>query len=113
MERLGLESNSSIKVDSDLSMEINPSPPLRKNVATAEDWRRALGGVVPAVVVVHTNACCAFDTESADASYATDFVGPVVAEVIFVNREEVPVHPIYRDPIGQCFFFFIYIRVLG
>ena len=63
MERLGTESDSSIKVDSDLSMEIDPPPPLRENVATAEDWRRALGRVVPAVVVLRTNACRAFDTK--------------------------------------------------
>ncbi|KAK4564950.1 hypothetical protein RGQ29_006841 [Quercus rubra] len=122
MERLGTESDSSIKVDSDLSMEIDPPPPLRENVATAEDWRRALGRVVPAVVVLRTNACRAFDTESAGASYATGFVvdkrrgivltnrhvvkpGPVVAEAMFVNREEVPVHPIYRDPVHDFGFF--------
>lgn len=29
-------------------------------------------------------------------------VGPVVAEAMFVNREEVPVYPIYRDPVS-CF----------
>lgn len=27
-------------------------------------------------------------------------VGPVVAEAMFVNREEIPVHPIYRDPVS-------------
>ena len=156
MERLGTESDSSIKVDSDLSMEIDPPPPLRENVATAEDWRRALGRVVPAVVVLRTNACRAFDTESAGASYATGFVvdkrrgivltnrhvvkpgtavsnsfdsceevefplcyihflscvfgfvGPVVAEAMFVNREEVPVHPIYRDPVSHHSFFFCF-----
>jgi len=26
--------------------------------------------------------------------------GPVVAEAMFSNREEVPVHPIYRDPVS-------------
>nr|POF24463.1 protease do-like 7 [Quercus suber] len=85
MERLGSESDSSIKVDSDLSMEIDPPPPpLCENVATAEDWRRALDRVVPVVVVLRTNACRAFDTEFAGASYATGFVGPVVAEAMFV-----------------------------
>lgn len=29
------------------------------------------------------------------------FVGPVVAEAMFVNREEIPVYPIYRDPVSQ------------
>jgi hypothetical protein len=28
------------------------------------------------------------------------FVGPVVAEATFVNREEIPVHPIFRDPVS-------------
>ncbi|KAJ0099450.1 hypothetical protein Patl1_21312 [Pistacia atlantica] len=100
-------------IKEELSMEIDP--PFRENVATAEDWRKALNKVVPAVVVLRTNACRAFDTEAAGASYATGFVvdkrrgiiltnrhvvkpGPVVAEAMFVNREEVPVYPVYRDP---------------
>lgn len=32
------------------------------------------------------------------------FVGPVVAEAMFVNREEIPVYPIYRDPVSWLFF---------
>lgn len=27
------------------------------------------------------------------------FAGPVVAEAMFVNREEIPIYPIYRDPV--------------
>lgn len=74
------------------------------------------------MVVLRTTACRAFDTESAGASYATGFVvdksrgiiltnrhvvkpGPVVAEAMFVNREEVPVYPIYRDPVHDFGFF--------
>ncbi|VFQ70276.1 unnamed protein product [Cuscuta campestris] len=103
-----------------LSMEIDP--PEKENLATAEDWRKALRKVVPAVVVIRTTACRAFDTESASAGYATGFVidkrlgiiltnrhvvkpGPVVAEAMFVNREEVPVYPIYRDPVHDFGFF--------
>jgi S1-C subfamily serine protease len=58
----------------------------------------------------------AFDTEPAGSSYATGFVvdarrgllltnrhvvtpGPIVAEAIFLNREELPVHPVYADPV--------------
>jgi hypothetical protein len=26
--------------------------------------------------------------------------GPVVAEAMFVNREEIPVYPLYRDPVS-------------
>ncbi|CAL2248401.1 unnamed protein product [Prunus armeniaca] len=121
LERLGSEAiglESSIK--DDLSMEIDP--PFKENTATADDWRKALSKVVPAVVVLRTTACRAFDTEAAGASYATGFVvdkrrgiiltnrhvvkpGPVVAEAMFVNREEVPVYPIYRDPVHDFGFF--------
>ncbi|XP_024977821.1 protease Do-like 7 isoform X2 [Cynara cardunculus var. scolymus] len=114
-----LESEPSEMKD-ELSMEIDP--PFNENHATAEDWRKALHKVVPAVVVLRTTACRAFDTESAGASYATGFVvdkrrgiiltnrhvvkpGPVVAEAMFVNREEIPVYPIYRDPVHDFGFF--------
>ncbi|KAL6956807.1 Protease Do-like 7, partial [Sarracenia purpurea var. burkii] len=123
LERLGSDGaaepeESSMKEE--LCMEIDP--PFRENLATAEDWRKALNKVVPAVVVLRTTACRAFDTESAGASYATGFVvdkrrgiiltnrhvvkpGPVVAEAMFVNREEIPVYPIYRDPVHDFGFF--------
>uniref|UniRef100_A0A453PE88 Uncharacterized protein n=1 Tax=Aegilops tauschii subsp. strangulata TaxID=200361 RepID=A0A453PE88_AEGTS len=29
-------------------------------------------------------------------------VGPVVSEAMFVNREEIPVYPLYRDPVSVC-----------
>ncbi|XP_004503142.1 protease Do-like 7 isoform X2 [Cicer arietinum] len=121
-ERLGsegLDSGVSAKFD-DLCMEIDP--PFQGNAATAEDWRKSLNKVVPAVVVLRTTATRAFDTESAFASSATGFVvdkrrgiiltnrhvvkpGPVVAEAMFLNREEVSVHPIYRDPVHDFGFF--------
>ncbi|KAL0283850.1 UNVERIFIED_CONTAM: Protease Do-like 7 [Sesamum angustifolium] len=31
--------------------------------------------------------------------------GPVMAEALFVNREEIPVHPLYRDPVHDFGFF--------
>ncbi|PWA99684.1 protease Do-like 7 [Artemisia annua] len=93
-----------------------------KDNVTAEDWRKTVEKVVPAVVELHITACRAFDTEYADASQATGFVvdkrhgiiltnrhvvspGPVVAEAVFVNREEIPVYPIYRDPVHDFGFF--------
>ncbi|KAK6152844.1 hypothetical protein DH2020_012483 [Rehmannia glutinosa] len=123
MERLGSETalaGMETSMKEELSMEIDP--PFKENMATAEDWRKALNKVVPAVVVLRTTACRAFDTESAGASYATGFVvdksrgiiltnrhvvkpGPVVAEAMFVNREEIPVYPIYRDPVHDFGFF--------
>ncbi|KAJ9702529.1 hypothetical protein PVL29_004322 [Vitis rotundifolia] len=119
LERLG--SKEAIGIEScmkeELCMEINP--PFQENVTTAEDWRKALNTVVPTVVVLWTTACRAFDTQGARASYAIGFVlnfmtsicvvifpnsvllllfiGPVVAEGMFVNREEIPLYPIYKD----------------
>lgn len=122
LERLGSEAISGLEstMKEELCMEIDP--PLTENIATAEDWRKALNKVVPAVVVLRTTACRAFDTESAGASYATGFVvdkrrgiiltnrhvvkpGPVVAEAMFLNREEIPIYPIYRDPVHDFGFF--------
>ncbi|CAF2103483.1 BnaA05g32590D [Brassica napus] len=122
LEMLGSEASmaTETRIKSDLCLEIDP--PLGETVATAEDWRRALDKVVPAVVVLRTTACRAFDTESAGASYATGFIvdkrrgiiltnrhvvkpGPVVAEATFVNREEIPIYPMYRDPVHDFGFF--------
>ncbi|KAG8072094.1 hypothetical protein GUJ93_ZPchr0006g45784 [Zizania palustris] len=104
-----MESPAKEEGGGELAMEIESS-------VTVEDWRRALARVVPSVVVLRTTAPRAFDTEAAGASYATGFVvdksrgiiltnrhvvkpGPVVAEAMFVNREEIPVYPLYRDPV--------------
>lgn len=108
---MALEGSGDLKLV--LAMETDP-PPLDN--ARAEDWRKALAKVVPAVVVLRTTATRAFDTEAAGASYATGFVvdkergilltnrhvikpGPIVAEAMFVNREEISVFPLYRDPV--------------
>ncbi|TVU28235.1 hypothetical protein EJB05_19744 [Eragrostis curvula] len=110
-----MESPPKEEAGGELAMEIESS-------VTAEDWRRALSRVVPSVVVLRTTAPRAFDTEVAGASYATGFVvdksrgiiltnrhvvkpGPVVAEAMFVNREEIPVYPLYRDPVHDFGFF--------
>lgn len=124
LERLGSDGAAAMEetaIKEELGMEIDP-PAMQEGLATAEEWRRALGRVVPAVVVLRTTACRAFDTEAAGASYATGFVvdkrhgiiltnrhvvkpGPVVAEAMFVNREEIPIYPIYRDPVHDFGFF--------
>ncbi|XP_074583603.1 protease Do-like 7 isoform X2 [Curcuma longa] len=121
LEMSGPEEMDTSCMKGDLAMEVDAHPG-REGAATAEAWRRALAKVVPAVVVLRTTAARAFDTETAGASYATGFVvdrtrgiiltnrhvvkpGPVVAEAMFVNREEVPVYPVYRDPIHDFGFF--------
>ncbi|KAF6255925.1 DegP-type protease [Scenedesmus sp. NREL 46B-D3] len=84
--------------------------------ASADEWRRALEKVVPCCVVLKVTQTRAFDTEPASSSYATGFIvdksrgiictnrhvvtpGPIVAEAIFLNREELPVHPVFYDPV--------------
>ncbi|GJT76865.1 protease Do-like protein 7 isoform X2 [Tanacetum coccineum] len=69
---------------------------LKVNSATAEDWRKAVEKVFPVVVELHMTACRAFDTE---------YAGPVVAKAVFVNRKEIPVYPLYRDPVHDFGFF--------
>ncbi|KDP22647.1 hypothetical protein JCGZ_02489 [Jatropha curcas] len=96
--------------------------PFKEKTDNAADWRETINKVVPAVVVLRTTACRAFDTELPSSGYATGFVvdklrgiiltnrhvvkpGPVVAQAIFVNHEEIPVYPIYRDPVHDFGFY--------
>ncbi|KAL6760325.1 hypothetical protein V8C86DRAFT_2557091 [Haematococcus lacustris] len=84
--------------------------------ASPAAWRRALDAVVPCCVVLKVTLTRPVDTEPASSSYATGFIvdkargilltnrhvhtpGPIVAEAIFLNREELPVYPLYFDPV--------------
>lgn len=86
LERMGSDGATALMKE-DLCMEIDP--PFKENLATAQDWRKALNKVVPAVVVLRTNACRAFDTEPAGASYATGFVVDKRRGIILTNRHVV------------------------
>ena len=85
-------------------------------------WQRTVTRVSKAVVVIKTTGTRAFDTEAASSAYATGFVvdkargilltnrhvlrpGPVVAEAVFQNREEVPLRALYCDPVHDFAFF--------
>ena len=85
-------------------------------------WQRTVTRVSKAVVVIKTTGTRAFDTEAASSAYATGFVvdkargilltnrhvlrpGPVVAEAVFQNREEVPIRALYADPVHDFAFF--------
>jgi S1-C subfamily serine protease len=97
---------------------------LFSSTAWAQDdaWQATLERVVPAVVSVKVVGTRSFDTESAGNSYGTGFVvdaergilltnrhmvhaGPVVAEAVFLNDEEVPLQAIYRDPVHDFGFY--------
>src|SRR6516164_6125738 len=80
------------------------------------NWAQTLERIATGVVTIQIDSTRAFDTEWNTTAQATGFVidakrgliltnrhvvtpGPVTAQAIFLNREEVPLYPIYRDPI--------------
>ena len=92
--------------------------------ATAEEpeWAGTLERISTGVVSIRVDSTRAFDTEWNSSSQATGFVvdaergliltnrhvvtpGPVVAEAIFLNNEEVRLTPVYRDPVHDFGFF--------
>ncbi|HEX5788344.1 MAG TPA: trypsin-like peptidase domain-containing protein, partial [Woeseiaceae bacterium] len=92
--------------------------------SAAEDdaWTRTLDRIATGVVSIRVDSTRAFDTEWNSSSQATGFVvdaergliltnrhvvtpGPVVAEAIFRNNEEVRLTPVYRDPVHDFGFF--------
>ena len=85
-------------------------------------WSKTLESISSSVVSIRIDGTRAFDTESSLSSQATGFVvdaeqgliltnrhvvmpGPVVAEAVFLNREEVALKPVYRDPVHDFGFF--------
>jgi len=90
----------------------------------AEDteWAETLERISSGVVSIRIDSTRAFDTEWNSSSQATGFVvdatrgiiltnrhvvtpGPVTAEAVFRNNEEVRLTPIYRDPVHDFGFF--------
>jgi S1-C subfamily serine protease len=85
-------------------------------VEESPDWAVTLERIASSVVSIEVDAVRAFDTEWNTSAQATGFVvdaehgliltnrhvvtpGPVTAEATFLNREEVQLYPIYRDPV--------------
>jgi S1-C subfamily serine protease len=93
--------------------------------AIADDdtaWTNTLERISSGVVSIRVDSTRAFDTEWNSSSQATGFVvdaergliltnrhvvtpGPVIAEAIFRNNEEVRLTPVYRDPVHDFGFF--------
>ena len=91
-------------------------------LAEEPEWAGTLERISTGVVSIRVDSTRAFDTEWNSSSQATGFVvdarrgliltnrhvvtpGPVVAEAIFLNNEEVRLTPIYRDPVHDFGFF--------
>ena len=92
------------------------------NAANESLWNETLERISSGVVSIRVDATRAFDTEWNTSSQATGFVvdakrgilltnrhvvttGPVIAEAIFQNNEEVQLTPIYRDPVHDFGFY--------
>ncbi len=90
--------------------------------AEEPEWAGTLERISTGVVSIRIDSTRAFDTGWNASSQATGFVvdaergliltnrhvvtpGPVVAEAIFLNNEEVRLTPIYRDPVHDFGFF--------
>ncbi len=90
--------------------------------AEESEWAGTLERISTGVVSIRVDSTRAFDTEWNTSSQATGFVvdakrgiiltnrhvvtpGPVVAEAIFLNNEEVRLTPVYRDPVHDFGFF--------
>ena len=86
------------------------------------EWTDTLERISSGVVSIRIDSTRAFDTEWNASSQATGFVvdaergiiltnrhvvtpGPVIAEAVFRNNEEVRLTPIYRDPVHDFGFF--------
>ncbi len=99
-----------------------PSAPHLPTSGTPSTWQDSLQRVCAAVVSVRIDATRPFDTEWNGTSQATAFVvdaergillsnrhvvhpGPVVAEAVFLNHEEISLRPLYRDPVHDFGFF--------
>ena len=84
--------------------------------ASAADWAATLERIAGSVVAIQIDQARSFDTERNTSAQATGFVvdaergliltnrhvvtpGPVIAEATFLNREEVQLYPVYRDPV--------------
>jgi len=101
-----------------------PVMPLPQPIELEESsrWTRTLERISTGVVAIQIDAARAFDTEWNTSAQATGFVvdaergiiltnrhvvtpGPVKAFATFLNREEVELEPIYRDPIHDFGFY--------
>ena len=94
------------------------------STVTAQEpaWDATLEAISSGVVSIQVDSTRAFDGERNLSSQATGFVvdaergliltnrhvvtpGPVVAQAVFLNQEEVDLVPVYRDPVHDFGFF--------
>ena len=93
-----------------------PMQALAQKQASAPTWNRTIQRIASGVVSIRVDLTRSFDTETNESAQATGFVvdakrgliltnrhvvapGPVRAQAIFLDQEEVDLVPIYRDPV--------------
>src|SRR6185295_2392999 len=95
-----------------------PQVPTLQTIESEESpaWTRTLERIASGVVSIQVDEVRAFDTEWNTSAQATGFVvdakrgliltnrhvvtpGPVTSQATFLNREEVQLYPVYRDPV--------------
>ena len=107
-------SDSGVSDEDDLTYVTTPTVDI--TAAEEERWRETLERISSGVVSITVDVTRSFDTNWNQSTQATGFVvdaergliltnrhvvtpGPVIAEAVFLNHEEVPVFPVYRDPV--------------
>lgn len=93
-----------------------PKPAAPAAGTESAQWAKTIEQVADSIVTVRVDMARAFDTDWNTSAQATAFVvdaergllltnrhvvtpGPVIAQAIFRNKEEVELTPIYRDPV--------------
>lgn len=99
-----------------LSFTSNHSAMSTASQSDKETWDRTIARVINGIVSIKATTTRPFDTESAGDYTATGFViskkhglilsnrhvvspAPITSVAVFVNYEEIPCYPVYRDPI--------------
>jgi S1-C subfamily serine protease len=96
--------------------------PLERQPSTAERWNLTLERAIKGIVSIKATTLRSFDTESAGSYTATGFIvdktrgiilsnrhvvnpSPTTSTAVFGNYEEVPLEPVYYDPVHDFGFF--------
>lgn len=92
------------------------NPALNEDGRNDAHWTRTIERITSGIVTIQIDQTRSFDTEQNMSGQATGFVvdarrgliltnrhvvtpGPVTAQAVFQDREEVQLYPVYRDPV--------------
>jgi pro-apoptotic serine protease NMA111 len=104
------------------SGKLPPGVAVLSGDVSSADWAATLERIASSVVAIEIDQARSFDTERNMSAQATGFVvdaqrgliltnrhvvtpGPVTAMATFLNREEVQLYPVYRDPVHDFGFY--------